>query len=51
MWTLITGRLSQLTSDVIQRREGQQSGAQPHSSLSTQLLFSKPSAGEKDSEY
>lgn len=39
MWTLITGLVSQLTSDAIQRSESQQAGAQTHSSLRTQLPF------------
>lgn len=48
MCTLITGRVSQLTSDAIQRCEGQQSRAPTRCFLSTQLPFS---AGEEDSEY
>lgn len=48
MWTLVTGLVSQLTSDVIQRSDSQKTGAQTHWSLA--VIF-KPSVGEKASEY
>lgn len=50
MWTLITGLVSQLTSDLIQHSESQQTRAQTHCSAYTAAIFVK-SAGQKDSKY